>query len=1160
MSSNRCSYLPRAHCKNLSSVSGVKFTPREVDIISCVAAGRSTKGICQLLAIGSKTVETHRHNIMRKLDVSSREGILTFVEKSGEFSAVKNHYVSLLLYQSFTLSLKKIASLNASRDLTCCLAYSPQDKNSVSIIELLKKYLTLCGIQVLLEEKNEESLDCFLDQSENNQKTDYIFYIPPKWLIQALESSSAKKKKGTFSKSQNILNREKELFLLIHSECLKNMPDQITNIGYLDLSETDNFYLFFMKIVQKICSEKSYIGIFEEFKKDIENIQDMGVIPSSTENKNNREEQVHSHVFGNIKKFRLRLFSGVGLFFLFSLGFILFIKFSNQATKNDLKFASKQKSVRCELTIPHEDVRLERLSLLNKIDKQFGRGQQGIKAIALVGIGGSGKSVLARQYAQNHAGMVWEINAETNRSLMGSFENFANLLAVFHNEKKDIDEIVRILDPEKKERKIILFVKSHLRRSPGWLLIFDNVEQFSDIRHYFPSDVTVCGMGKVIITTRNSNMHTHNSLHHSFFIEELSSEEKLELFTKILDKNEEKNTLFSEKETRLFLMSIPPYPLDVSIAAHYLKSTNTHYNEYLREINDCKDSFDSFQMNVLNEVGSYSKTRYKIISLSLQKIIEKSKDYEDLFLLTGLLGARKIPKELLNQFKNPVLVDEFIHYSKRYSLVINSFLSSNAHLPCLNFHATTQKIILSYLLRKNNLNKTFLEDVSALLDNYIDGALEQEDYPRIKASANHTEAFLKKAGPLPDFITGLLKSKLGCLYYFLNEKKKAQKAIESSLKLLREALKSEQPEKHLKIAKAFLNVGHVYTELCEIEKAKDILEECLSIYNKASVPDYQNIAWGTFYLANAYRQSGYYDKSEKLLKESLRLQKKYDPSNYSRKARTLTCLGSVYRGLGKYERSLQVLEESLLLYKQHFHKSHYRVGWVLGYLGNVYKKLGHYEKSVKAFEESLRIYKRFLPKDHINMGLMMTYLGNSYRLAGSLNKAKEMLEQGLKIHKTNFNNDHERIGRVLFHLGKVHKDLGDSQKAKDLLDQSLLIYKNIQGKGDIESARLLKKMGDIHLSSGRLEEADKLLRQSLEILNLYQHPESFKSLSARAKVFLRKSQKAEQDTEASNRYKEQAIHFLNQALQIVHHHFQLNSVHANKLSSQIEEIKKSFFK
>lgn len=59
------------------------LTPREREIVQLVAEGRSTKEIASQFGIAVKTVETHRSNLMRKLELRSVSEVVRY--------AIRNH-------------------------------------------------------------------------------------------------------------------------------------------------------------------------------------------------------------------------------------------------------------------------------------------------------------------------------------------------------------------------------------------------------------------------------------------------------------------------------------------------------------------------------------------------------------------------------------------------------------------------------------------------------------------------------------------------------------------------------------------------------------------------------------------------------------------------------------------------------------------------------------------------------------------------------------------------------------------------------------------------------------------------------------------------------------------------------------------------------------
>ncbi|HVR19484.1 MAG TPA: response regulator transcription factor [Polyangiaceae bacterium] len=59
------------------------LTPRQREILQLVAEGRSTKDIAQLLELSVKTVETHRAQLMERLDIHDLAGLVRYAVREG---------------------------------------------------------------------------------------------------------------------------------------------------------------------------------------------------------------------------------------------------------------------------------------------------------------------------------------------------------------------------------------------------------------------------------------------------------------------------------------------------------------------------------------------------------------------------------------------------------------------------------------------------------------------------------------------------------------------------------------------------------------------------------------------------------------------------------------------------------------------------------------------------------------------------------------------------------------------------------------------------------------------------------------------------------------------------------------------------------------------
>ena len=72
----------RPHDEGGASVQRV-LTPREREVIQLVAEGKTTKEVASALSLSVKTAETHRTNLMRKLDLHSVAALTLYAVRNG---------------------------------------------------------------------------------------------------------------------------------------------------------------------------------------------------------------------------------------------------------------------------------------------------------------------------------------------------------------------------------------------------------------------------------------------------------------------------------------------------------------------------------------------------------------------------------------------------------------------------------------------------------------------------------------------------------------------------------------------------------------------------------------------------------------------------------------------------------------------------------------------------------------------------------------------------------------------------------------------------------------------------------------------------------------------------------------------------------------------
>jgi DNA-binding NarL/FixJ family response regulator len=66
-----------------ASTAGVELTPRQREVLALIANGHSTKDIALALSISAKTVETHRAQLMERLQIFDVAGLVRYAIKTG---------------------------------------------------------------------------------------------------------------------------------------------------------------------------------------------------------------------------------------------------------------------------------------------------------------------------------------------------------------------------------------------------------------------------------------------------------------------------------------------------------------------------------------------------------------------------------------------------------------------------------------------------------------------------------------------------------------------------------------------------------------------------------------------------------------------------------------------------------------------------------------------------------------------------------------------------------------------------------------------------------------------------------------------------------------------------------------------------------------------
>ncbi|NRB11355.1 MAG: hypothetical protein HRU35_07090 [Rickettsiaceae bacterium] len=221
--------MQKIYQKSLNTINNTSFTPREIDVMSCIFNLRGAKKIANILFISPKTVNVHVQHVISKIGGNSQESIIDFVEKSGYSQNFRHYYYLLLIESVFFKSVEEIGRKNKNKKIFYTAGCSNMNNEEKAILKRIKKNLELAN--VFIEKK--------IKYSEVNLE-----------LI------------NNFS-NVNKPQVRNNIYILLN----KNINDNIlTEISYIDFCQESKYYQSVFELLEKILDiDLSQITqIFEE--------------------------------------------------------------------------------------------------------------------------------------------------------------------------------------------------------------------------------------------------------------------------------------------------------------------------------------------------------------------------------------------------------------------------------------------------------------------------------------------------------------------------------------------------------------------------------------------------------------------------------------------------------------------------------------------------------------------------------------------------------------------------------------------------------------------------------------------------------------------------------------------------------------------------------
>jgi tetratricopeptide (TPR) repeat protein len=276
---------------------------------------------------------------------------------------------------------------------------------------------------------------------------------------------------------------------------------------------------------------------------------------------------------------------------------------------------------------------------------------------------------------------------------------------------------------------------------------------------------------------------------------------------------------------------------------------------------------------------------------------------------------------------------------------------------------------------------------------------------------------------------------------------------------------------------AFANaIGGIHTNRGEYELAKKHYEQAVEIAKKLN--EQQGLAATLHHLGTIAYLRGDYETAHQHHAEGFEIEKKL--GDQSGIAKSLRVFGMIAQDQGDYETARQRYAESLEIEKNLGNQS--GIAQTLHNLGAIAQQQGDYEMARQRYAESLEINRKLGSQSGIANTLHQ--LGMIAQDQGDYGTARQRYAEGLEAFK-NLGAQREQAA-VLHQLGTIAQNQGDYETARQRYAESLEIKRRLGNQSGI--ALTYGQMGLLAEKEGNKGEAARLFREALEIFERLKSP------------------------------------------------------------------------
>ncbi|KPM45174.1 hypothetical protein AK830_g1381 [Neonectria ditissima] len=643
---------------------------------------------------------------------------------------------------------------------------------------------------------------------------------------------------------------------------------------------------------------------------------------------------------------------------------------------------------------------------------------------ALWGLGGSGKTQIALEYAHNRSHdsscSVFWVHADNKTTFSQDYKTIATALGL--DSKLDGEDLLKE-------------VQNGIQSKRRWLLVIDNADDLalfgvkasldkptSNLRDYIPKGPR----GTVLWTSRDKNIAgTLVSPQRGLSVTSMTVDEAQQLLEKATNQTMNSDEIPS---ARRLLEELSWLPLAISQAGAYIRRTRTPIDEYLLMLTEGKErwrvlkesEFDRHRRSdapnsvletwniSIRRIKKENRTAYKM--LHIIAYVDNQNIPVEVLVAAAVFSSRrgkKAPHRQELEARSAILrLEEFSFITPQQTVAGKETFEMHKLVQEASRYGLYAKSLpkrdvmalrwWSRLVRKGHgrdeayFASAALEIMTQLFDYDMDDTEQWPLFERYLAHAMRVCDWVDIC--VREKVSDLLKD-IGNYMYDRGRWDAAAMMHQRALDLRREML----GKKDWKYIKGLVNLGWALYRLDRLQESEEATSEALRLACKCLGKEHSLALASRCLVSAVYQKQGRLDEAEAMAVEALQLARDTYGESSDTATGCLQELAVVHVDQGQLEGALEAQLEVLEAFRQMHGERHSYTAGTLHYLGGTYYRQQDWAQAKECFTKALEINREILGEDHPHTLATMRNLAYVRREQGHDLEATAQMRECLRL-------------------------------------------------------------------------------------------------------------------------------------------------------------------